>query len=49
MIPFAFAKAVLIYGEPVEVGGNSNLEEKRSELEERLKKITEKADAYDRR
>ena len=49
MIPYPFAKAVLIYGEPVEVGGNSNLEEKRSELEERLKKITEKADAYDRR
>jgi lysophospholipid acyltransferase (LPLAT)-like uncharacterized protein len=46
LFPCPFAKAVLIYGDPVEVTENSDLEDKRLELERKLMEITEKADAY---
>lgn len=46
LIPCPFARAILIYGEPVEVGPHSNLEEKRRELEQRLMEITQRADSY---
>jgi lysophospholipid acyltransferase (LPLAT)-like uncharacterized protein len=46
LLPCPFARTVLIYGDPVEVDGNSNLEDKRLELEQKLMAITGKADAY---
>ncbi len=46
LVPCPFARAVFIYGDPVEVNGNSNLEDKRLELEQKLMAITGKADAY---
>ena len=46
IIPCPFAKSVIIYGNPVEVNGNSVLEDKRLELERRLMKITSEADSY---
>jgi lysophospholipid acyltransferase (LPLAT)-like uncharacterized protein len=45
-IPCPFARAVLIYGEPVEVSPHSGLEEKRRELEKRLMEVIQKADSY---
>ncbi len=46
LIPCPFARTVLIYGNPLEVSQDSNLEDKRLELEKELMKITEEADAY---
>lgn len=46
LVPLPFTKAVLMYGDPVEVGKNSNLEDKRLELEEMLTSLTEEADSY---
>ena len=49
IIPCPFTRAVLIYGDPVEVPVEANaqvLEVKRQELEEVLKDITRRADRY---
>ena len=46
LVPCPFARAILIYGEPLEVSPHSNLEEKRHELEKRLAEITQTADSY---
>ncbi len=46
LIPCPFARAILIYGEPVKVGPDSDLEEKRHGLEKRLMEITKRADSY---
>ena len=46
LLPCPFAKAVLIYGDSVEVNGNSNREDKRLELERKLMAITGEADTY---
>ena len=46
LIPCPFARAILIYGSPLEVSQGSNLEDKRLELEQELREITTEADAY---
>ncbi len=46
IIPYPFAKSVLIYGDPVEVNESSVLEDKRLELERKLMEITREADSY---
>ena len=46
LVPCPFARAILVYGEPVEVRPHSNLEEVRQKLEKGLGEITEEADSY---
>ncbi len=46
LVPCPFARAIFIYGEPLEVSPHSNLEEKRRELEKRLAEVTQTADSY---
>lgn len=48
MIPLPFTKAVIMYGEPIYVGGVAadELEQKRMELQESLGRLTREADGY---
>ena len=49
IVPHPFSRAVLIYGSPLEVPGDSSeevIEAKRQELEESLNDITQQADEY---
>ena len=46
LIPCPFARAVLVYGNPLRVSRDSELEDKRLELEKELREITTEADAY---
>ena len=49
LLPWPFSKGVFIWGEPIEVdphGDRAHLEEKRVLLENRLNKLTERADRY---
>ncbi len=49
MIPFPFSRVVYMVGSPISVPADTTpaqLEQKRQELEERLRTITEQADAY---
>jgi lysophospholipid acyltransferase (LPLAT)-like uncharacterized protein len=46
LLPCPFTKAVLVYGDPIEVAKNSDIEDKRLELERKLTAITEEANTY---
>ena len=49
MIPFPFSRVVYVVGPPISVPGettSAQLEQKRQELEKRLRTITEQADTY---
>ncbi len=48
MLPVPFTKGVVIYGEPIYVNGTSGeeLEAKRREIEDSLKRLTKEADDY---
>lgn len=44
MLPYPFTKAVMIYGKPLKIKRDDNIEEKTAELDEILIKLTEMAD-----
>jgi lysophospholipid acyltransferase (LPLAT)-like uncharacterized protein len=43
-VPLPFSKAAVVYGEPIHIGENDDLEEKSRILKERLDAITDRAD-----
>ncbi|MDO8444774.1 MAG: lysophospholipid acyltransferase family protein [Deltaproteobacteria bacterium] len=48
-LPYPFSRGVFIWGEPIYVGKEDDMEEKRKELEGKLREMTEFVDEYVRR